>query len=193
MHDAFCYISFTFYGERTLKRKISFFLFLNSPSEFNSRKIRQHLTNCENWNNRDKVWNGANSFSLPLPPLMLLNLSRTVMTMVVTMMTSLLVQLTRNFLTSGVKKRTLISLSGTGTHGIIYCRTLRGYTYSNMPAFSLAALMNSGIKLLTSLESMLAPLYFSWSRSVPFEAVEKHSQSNNVKTPLELHHFYAMF
>ena len=37
------------------ERFLSFFLFLNSPSEFNYRKIRQHLTNCENWNNRDKV------------------------------------------------------------------------------------------------------------------------------------------
>ena len=31
-----------------------------SPSEFNSRKICQHLTNWTRWNKRDKIWNRAN-------------------------------------------------------------------------------------------------------------------------------------
>ena len=33
----------------------------NSPLEFNSWKIRQHLTNWKSWNRSDEVWNSANS------------------------------------------------------------------------------------------------------------------------------------
>ena len=38
------------------------FLFLNfdTPVEFNSRKICQHLTNWTRWNKRYKIWNRAN-------------------------------------------------------------------------------------------------------------------------------------
>lgn len=32
-----------------------------SPLQFNSRKIRQHLTNCTRWNKRKKVWGSPNS------------------------------------------------------------------------------------------------------------------------------------
>ena len=32
-----------------------------NPLEFNSRKIRQHLTNWMRWNNHAKVWSSANS------------------------------------------------------------------------------------------------------------------------------------
>ena len=51
------------YGERRHKTTIFSFSELGYiPLEFNSRKIRQHLTNWGRWKKSDDDWNRANSF-----------------------------------------------------------------------------------------------------------------------------------
>ena len=48
-------------GNTTQQRSFSSPELSFSPLQFNSRKIRQHLTNCTRWNKRKKVWGSLNS------------------------------------------------------------------------------------------------------------------------------------
>ena len=48
-------------GNTTQQLCFSFPELSYSPLEFNSRTIRQHLTNCTRWNKRNKVWGSPNS------------------------------------------------------------------------------------------------------------------------------------
>ena len=57
-----CLISRFMLDVNTRQRfSFSFCELRNSPLEFNSWKIRQHLTNWKSWNRSDEVWNSANS------------------------------------------------------------------------------------------------------------------------------------
>ena len=58
-------------GNTTQQLSFSFPELSYSPLEFNSRKIRQHSTNCTRWNKRNKVWG-----SLKLSPMLLLKLPK---------------------------------------------------------------------------------------------------------------------